>query len=62
MIRRMASPNTCAECSRPFTATKSYQRFCSRRCQKDAGCREERQARALLRAVRLVLGKEREAA
>jgi hypothetical protein len=55
----MSSPDICAECGTPFTPTKSYQRFCSRRCQKDAGSREERQARALLRAVRLVLGKER---
>jgi hypothetical protein len=55
----MALPETCAECGAPFTATKSYQRFGSRRCQRDAGSREERQARALLRAVRLVLGKER---
>jgi hypothetical protein len=55
----MALP-LCAECGASFPPTKSYQRFCSRRCQRDAGAREERQARALLRAVRKVLSSNRE--
>jgi hypothetical protein len=59
----MALPNVCAECGAQFPPTKSYQRFCSRRCQREAGARQDRLARQLLKAARRILAEtEREAA
>lgn len=51
----MAPSPSCAECGAAFSPSKGYQKFCSRRCQREAGARHDKVARKLLKAALRIL-------